>query len=113
MKTILQALRDEIPYPLDEGHIENRLLARGLDPGAEADPSLYSSPPFLGAMADAFYRSALAPDFSESDISVKKPDPKLLLREANRLYAMIGEPERFIDNPTVRVGPDPDAYVRY
>lgn len=104
MRTIAQALKDEIPYPLGEGFFENRLLERGLDGGSEISSEVLASPEFKGAVADCLYSLVEAPNFSESDISFSLQDRNLILKKANVIYASIGEPEKNLDQPTVYIG---------
>lgn len=113
MKTIRQALSDEISYPIGEGFIENKLIARGLDGDREISPAVINSKEFLGATADCLFALVDSPDFSESDLSFSMPDRNLILKKANYLYASIGEPEKTLDQPKVCVGPPPGTYVSY
>lgn len=104
MKTIAQALKDEILYPLDSGFIENKLMKRGLDGSSDVSVEILNSPEFNGAVADCLYSLVEAPNFSESDISISLQDRKLILKKANILYASIGEGEKNLDTPTVYIG---------
>ncbi len=113
MKTIRQALIDEISYPLNKGKIENKLLARGLDADSPIDAKTINSKEFLGAVADCLFGLIDAPNFSESDISISLQDRDLILKKANYLYRAIGEEEKNLDQPTVCVGPPPGTYVSY
>lgn len=111
MKTIRQALIDEIPYPLGEGFIDNRIISRGLDGDIEINASVINSNEFLGAKADCLYALIESPNFSESGISISLQDRNLILKKANYLYRSIGEEEKNLDQPTVCVGPPPGTYV--
>ena len=113
MKTIRQALKDEIPYPIRNGFIDNKLLSRGLDGDQLIDASVINSKEFIGATADCLYSLIEAPNFSESDISISLQDKDLILKKANSLYRSIGEEEKNLDQPTVYVGPPPGTYVNY
>lgn len=104
MRTIAQALKDEIYYPVNAGKIENTLLRRGLDGSGEISAEVLNSPEFNGAVADCLYSLIEAPNFSESDISISLHDRKLILKKANLIYASIGEEEKDIDEPTVYIG---------
>lgn len=104
MRTIAQALKDEIYYPVNAGKIENTLLRRGLDGSCEISAEVLNSPEFNGAVADCLYSLIEAPNFSESDISISLQDRKLILKKANCIYASIGEEEKDIDEPTVYIG---------
>ncbi len=113
MKTIRQALKDEIPYPIGEGFIDNRIMSRGLDGDAPIDAVIINSKEFLGAKADCLYALVETPNFSESDISISLQDRNLILKKANYLYNAIGEEEKTLDQPKVYVGPPPGVYVSY
>ena len=104
MRTIAQALKDEIYYPVNGGKIENILLRRGLDGGGEISAEVLDSPQFNGAVADCLYSLVEAPNFSESDISISLQDRKLILKKANSIYVSIGEEEKNLDEPKVYVG---------
>lgn len=113
MKTIRQALKDEVGYPIGDGFIENKLIARGLDGDGAISASVINSKEFLGASADCLFALVDAPNFSESDISISLADRNLILKKANYLYRTIGEEEKTLDEPMVYVGPPPGTYVSY
>lgn len=104
MRTIAQALIDEIHYPMGKGFIENRLMERGLDGSCEISADVLTSPEFKGAVADCLYSLVEAPNFSESDISISLQDRNLILKKANTIYSSIGEPEKNLDQPRVYIG---------
>lgn len=52
MKTVLQALKDEVHYKLSSGFFENRLLERSLDGNEICTIDILKSKPFKGAVAD-------------------------------------------------------------
>lgn len=105
MKTIRQALIDEIHYPVGIGNIENRLMARMLDPDDECTPEIITGVPFIGAVADCLYSLVEAVNFSEADKSISLPDRNTLLKKVNALYISIGEPEKVLeDKPMVYIG---------
>lgn len=104
MRTIAQALKDEVYYPVNDGKIENILLKRGLEGNAEISAETINSNEFNGAVADCLYSLVEAPNFSESDISISLQDRKLILKKANALYASIGESEKNLDEPKVYIG---------
>lgn len=106
MKTVLQALKDEIAYPLSDGFFENRLIMRELDGEGEISSGILRSDGFRGAVADCLYALVEAPNFSESDISISLQDRNLILKKANSIYASIGEPEKSLGQPKVRIGWD-------
>lgn len=104
MRTITQALKDEIDYPINDGKIENKLMRRGLDGSSEISAEILDSPEFNGAVADCLYSLVEAPNFSESDISFSLQDRNLILKKANAIYTSIGEEEKALDQPKVYVG---------
>ena len=53
-KTILQALIDEVLYPIPAGKVENAMIKRGLYDG-EFDGSIAETDQFIGALADCLY----------------------------------------------------------
>ncbi len=104
MRTIAQALKDEIYYPVNDGKIDNVLLRRGLDGASEISEEIITSAEFNGAIADCLYSLVEAINFSESDISISLQDKNLILKKANSIYNSIGEPEKNLDQPTVYIG---------
>lgn len=101
MKTILQALIDEIHYPIQRGHAENRLMKRGLYPCDECTIEILNSKPFIGAVADSLYMLITATNFSEADKSVGSLNIASILKEANTLYKSIGESEKALQGSPV------------
>lgn len=101
MKTILQALIDEIHYPIPVGHAENRLMKRGLYPCDECTTDVLNSKPFIGAVADSLYMLISATNFSEADKSVGSLNIASILKEANTLYKAIGESEKALQGSPV------------
>ena len=97
MKTIMQALIDEIHYPIGSGIIENKMILRGLNAEDEFDMEAAKSKAFIGAVADCLYSLITAPNFSEADKSFSMSDKKLILNQANSLYNSIGEPSVGLD----------------
>ncbi len=104
MRTIAQALKDEIYYPVNDGKIANILLRRGLDGDCEISEEIITSAEFNGAVADCLYSLVEAINFSESDISISLQDKNLILKKANSIYNSIGEPEKNLDMPKVYIG---------
>lgn len=106
MKTIGQALVDEIHYPVGKGNIENRLMARVLNPDDECTPEIITSVPFIGAVADCLYSLIEAVNFSEADKSISLPNRDILLKKVNAIYRSIGEPEKVLEDekPMVYIG---------
>ena len=91
MKTVRQALIDEIHYPLSEGFIENKLYARGLNPVDEINAGVLVSNEFRGAVADCLWSLIEAPSISESDKSISLGDREIILKKVNSIYESIGE----------------------
>lgn len=105
MKTIQQALIDEIHYPLPVGFIENKLTARGLEPEEEFTALVATGKEFVGAVADCLYSLIYAPNFSEADKSFSLGDREIILRKVNSLYNSIGEPSVGLqEKPVVYIG---------
>lgn len=103
MKTIGQALMDEIHYPIGVGMVENKLIVRGLEFEDCFDGEVAVSREFIGAVADCLYSLIEAPNFSEADKSISLSDKSLILRKANTLYKSIGEQEKALDSPVVYI----------
>lgn len=104
MKTLLQALRDDVSYPIPVGKLENILITRGLDAEAEFATECGNSDAFKGAYADCLYYLIDAVNFSESDMSISLQDRNLILKKANALYLSIGEEPKSLDIPKVYIG---------
>lgn len=106
MKTIREALIDEIGYPLGDGCIDNKIIARDLDGNEEFTYNVSISSSYIGALADSLVALIYSPNFSEADKSFSLSDKELILRRANGLYSSIGEtpvaleekPKVFIEN---------------
>ena len=104
MKTIQQALIDEIHYPIPVGFVENKLLRRDLNADSEVTADVLKSTNFIGCVADCLYSLIEAPNFNEADKSFSLADRNLILKKVNALYNSIGEPEVKIDRPMVYIG---------
>lgn len=106
MKTILQALKDEIHYKLSSGFFENRLLARGLNADDVCTADVFMGKQFKGAVADSLFTLLSAPNFTEGDVQFSLTDKSLITKQANAIYKSIGEP--LVDNekhePMVYIG---------
>ena len=95
-KTIRQALIDEIIYPLPEGKVDNKIIARGLDGDGVYTNDIAKSNEYMGAYADCLVALVQSVGFSESDKSVSALSDevkKQLLTIANSIYETIGEDE--------------------
>lgn len=107
MKTIREALLDDIIYPMPEGKVENKMIARGLDGDEEFDIEVAKSDSYRGCFADCLVALLQTVSFSESDKSVSALSDdakKKLLNIANSIYKAIGEEEVVIDpKPTVYI----------
>jgi hypothetical protein len=105
MKTILQALTDEVHYPIEVGCIENKIIARGLDSSDYFTMEVAKSNSYRGALADCFISLITAPSFTEADKSISEiSDKDKILEIANSIYRSIGEDEVLDEKPTVYIG---------
>lgn len=104
MKTILQALIDEIDYPFPVGKFENKLLARNLNGDDECTYEVITGNSFKGAVADCLYSLIEAVNFSEADKSISLPDRGEILKKMNALYTSIGETDKCFGEPMVYIG---------
>lgn len=103
-KTILQALLDEVHYPISQGFAENKLMARGLDGADTIEMEILNSKEFIGAVADCLYSLIEAPNFNEADKSFSLADRNIILNKVNSLYRKIGEESVDIAKPMVYFG---------
>lgn len=102
MKTVRQALLDEVHYPISEGFVENKLLSRGLNPEDGLSLETLNSNEFRGAVADCLWSLIEAPNFSEADKSISLGDREIILIKVNSIYQSIGEKAvDFADKPKV------------
>lgn len=106
MKTIKQALIDEIHYPIPLGFVENKMIERQLGADDEYTFEVAQSKEWKGALADCLYSLIQAVNLSESDKSIgtlsDKDKEKLLVR-INALYKTIGETHA-LGQPMVYIG---------
>lgn len=103
-KTIANALIDEIHYPLPEGFVYNKLLARGFDGEGDISAEIITSNEFKGAIADCLWSLIQAPNISEAGKSISLNEKTEILKLANSYYREINEPEKSYGEPTVRFG---------
>lgn len=106
MKTIMQALVDEIHYPIPVGFVENKLIERQLSGEDEYSFEVAQSKEWKGALADCLYSLVQAVSLSESDKSIgtlSDKDKERLLVRINELYKSIGEPPA-LGQPMVYIG---------
>ena len=66
MKTIQQALIDEIHYPISIGFVENVMIKRKLNPLSYCDSDTMSSKEYMGALADCLRYLIKSINFSEA-----------------------------------------------
>lgn len=108
MKTIKQALMDEIHYPIPEGFVGNIIIKRGLYENNPLTKETMESNEYIGAVADCLYSLLHAVNFSEADKSVgsiSSSDKEMILLRVNSLYKSIGEAEVQIKaKPMVYIG---------
>ena len=106
MKTIKQALIDEIHYPIPLGFVENKLIERQLDGDDDYTFEVAQSKEWKGALADCLYSLIQAVSLSESDKSIgtlSDKDKERLLVRINALYKTIGESPT-LGQPMVYIG---------
>lgn len=107
MKTIGQALVDEIHIPIPYGFVENACIKRELDLNEEYDSAVAKSAAYKGVLADCLLSLIQAVSFSEADKSIgslSEDQRKAILVQVNRLYNSIGEEE-------VSLTPMPTVYI--
>lgn len=105
-KTVKQALKDAVHYPIPVGFIENAIIERQLNEADEYDYEMSQSKEFKGALADCLYSLLQAVSVHESDKSVgtlTDKDKERLLIRINALYNSIGE-EPVLGQPMVYFG---------
>lgn len=106
MKTIKQALIDEIHYPIPLGFVENKMIERQLNGDDEYTFEVSQSKEWKGALADCLYSLIQAVSLSESDKSIgtlSDKDKERLLVRINALYKAIGESPA-LGQPMVYIG---------
>lgn len=107
MKTVGQALVDEIHIPIPYGFVENACIKRELDLNEEYDSVVAKSAAYKGVLADCLLSLIQAVSFSEADKSIgslSEDQRKAILVQVNRLYNSIGEEE-------VSLTPKPTVYI--
>ena len=108
MKTIQQALIDEIHYPIPEGFVENVMIKRKLNPVGDCDSDTMNSKEYMGALADCLWSLVQAINFSEADKSfgsLSDKDKERILLRGNSIYNAIGEPSVELEaKPMVYIG---------
>lgn len=108
MKTIQQALIDEIHYPIPGGFVENVMIKRKLNPVGDCDSDTMNSKEYMGALADCLWSLVQAINFSEADKSfgsLSDKDKERILLRVNSIYNAIGEPSVELEaKPMVYIG---------
>lgn len=108
MKTVQQALIDEIHYPIPVGFVENVMTKRNLNPLDDCDVNVMNSDLYMGAVADCLWSLVQAINFSEADKSfgaLSDKDKERILLRVNAIYNAIGEPPVELEaKPMVYVG---------
>ena len=108
MKTIQQALIDEIHYPIPIGFVENVMIKRKLNPVGDCDSDTMNSKEYMGALADCLWSLVQAINFSEADKSfgsLSDKDKERILLRVNSIYNAIGEPSVELEaKPMVYIG---------
>lgn len=108
MKTIQQALIDEIHYPIPIGFVENVVIKRGLNPEEGFSFDVAHSKEYMGAHADCLYSLIQAINFSEADKSIGSLSDKqitAIISLMNKIYEAIGEEPKDVElKPVVYIG---------
>lgn len=108
MKTIQQALIDEIHYPIPIGFVENVIIKRGLTADAEYNFDMANSKEYMGAHADCLYSLIQSINFSEADKSIGSLSDKqmtAIISQINKIYEVIGEEPKDVElKPVVYIG---------
>ena len=108
MKTIQQALIDEIHYPIPIGYVENVMIKRGLNSEDEFSFDVANSKEYMGAHADCLYSLIQAINFSEADKSIGSFSDKqitAIISQMNKIYEAIGEEPKEVElKPVVYIG---------
>ena len=108
MKTIQQALIDEIHYTIPEGFVENVMIKRKLNPVGDCDSDTMNSKEYMGALADCLWSLVQSINFSEADKSfgsLSDKDKERILLRVNSIYNAIGEPSVELEaKPMVYIG---------
>ena len=105
MKTVQQALADEVHWSLPDGFVENVCIRRGIDVEEEFTRTVALSIAYRGALADCLSSLVQAINFNEADKSfgnLTDAQRRLILRRANALYSSIGEAAVETDGPRIR-----------
>ena len=100
MKTIQQALIDEIHYPIPIGFVENVMIKRGLNSDDEFNCEIARSKEYMGAYADCLYSLVQAINFSEADKSIGSLSDKqitAIISQINKIYEAIGEEPKDVE----------------
>lgn len=108
MKTIQQALIDEIHYPIPVGFVENVMIKRGLNAEDGFTFEVSHSNEYMGALADCLYSLIQAINFSEADKSIGSLSDKqitAIVSRMNKIYETIGEEPKEVElKPVVYIG---------
>ena len=89
MKTVGQALVDEVHIPIPYGFVENACIKRDLDIESEFTGDVARSDAYKGTLADCLLSLIQAVSFSEADKSIgsfSEDQRKAILVQVNRLY---------------------------
>lgn len=108
MKTIREALTDEVYYPIPRGYVDNVLIKRKINGEIEFTWEVAQGAAYKGAVADCLCSLIQTITISEADKSfgsLSEAEKKLILQRANRLYSEIGESEIVLERqPKVFMG---------
>ena len=94
MKTVLDALKSCVGYPVPTDTVETIAVRRGNYDSLHEDvsPSVLESKAFALCEADMMKYLATAPNVSEGDVSISMNDKDILINTANSVYAKYDEP---------------------
>lgn len=99
---IKTALKNSIPFQLDDSQLEVMAISRGLDLGAEYSRESSVSQSYELTLADMITIVLMTPNVSEGGVSISYNNLGYLRGIANRIYAKYGEALLDEQHPTVK-----------
>lgn len=98
--TNLEAIRNDIIYPLEDGKLEKALLDRGVEPAGAY--SLLIKNLMELVRSDLYVKLVTAPNIQEGGIAISMTDKSNLMKIASAIYLKNGESDPFaVAGPTV------------
>lgn len=98
--TNLEAIRNDIIYPLEDGKLEKALIDRGVEPSVAY--SLSGKSLLELVRADLCVKLVTAPNIQEGGIIISMTDKSNLMKIASAIYIKNGEKDPFaVISPTV------------